>query len=224
MKCQTVKQLMKKENDILAELREWGSPLADMSRAMPFEVPVDYFVSRIQDEPLYAKESLKGLDTKDMPYGLPAGYFEALPQQILDIAKVESYNEHMPKQTPFSIPTGYFEGLPAQIMAQVKAKPAKKVFIFKPKIWIRQAVAAVLVVAIGIGGYEYSIHTQYSPEKQLARVPKTTVQQYLHQSVPDAEPESINAAGTYKSIEIATQQLDKKDIEQYLDETGSNIN
>jgi len=215
---------MKKENDILAELREWGSPLADMSRAMPFEVPVAYFESKIEEIPFYIEHVSSDIDHKEMPYQLPAGYFDALQQQMLDIVKAENFNEAMPRQTPFALPAGYFETFPAQVTALVKPKPAKRSIVFIPQSWIRYAAAAVLVVAIGLGAYQYTNHVPGSPEKQLAKVPTTSVQQYLHQNAPEAEIESNNIAGADNSIKIATQQLDKKDIEQYLDETGSNIN
>jgi hypothetical protein len=210
---------MKKENDILAELREWGSPLADMSRAMPYEVPLGYFESNIKEISVYTVSDELITSSKKMSFAVPNGFFEAFPAQILEAAKMESLEFSSSKEMPFAVPQGYFEGVPGAILAQVK-KPAGRTIAFAPRRWMRQAVAAILLVAIGIG-YEYEVHKNISPEKQLASVPVKSVQEYVHQNLNDVDAEaSIPVANTDFTVVNAIGKLDKSDIEQYLDETG----
>lgn len=72
--------------DILNELEELNSPLAKISRGMPYQVPESYFTSlpeRVyQSASLYQEEA-----PENMPYEVPTGYFETLPAQVLEQAK-----------------------------------------------------------------------------------------------------------------------------------------
>ena len=47
-----------------------------------------------------------------MPYEVPPGYFEDLPERVS--ARV------LPRSTPFSVPTGYFEGFSSRLMERIK--------------------------------------------------------------------------------------------------------
>lgn len=210
---------MKKENDILAELREWGSPLANMSRAMPYEVPAGYFETNQAEIVNCISNNTLETGNKEMPLTVPEGFFAALPQQMLEAAKAESVSNITSKEMPYTVPEGYFDALPGAIIAQVKEQPKPRVIAIATRVWTRQAVAAMLVLALGLGGYEYIAHRHQTPEKQLAKVSEKTVQEYVHQNLNDMDPEQATVA-TETSIVNATRQLDKNDIEQYLDETG----
>ena len=79
---------MEKNSEILDELRQWQSPLADMPRLMPFEVPANYFTGlesnilsalKVEELPLQWSDS--------MPHALPQNYFDTLPLDILSKAK-----------------------------------------------------------------------------------------------------------------------------------------
>lgn len=77
---------MSEENNILNELREMQSPLADIPRQMPYAVPDEYF-SAAQEQILMIplEEILPG--KSPAPYAVPRGYFEGLPQAMLTVAK-----------------------------------------------------------------------------------------------------------------------------------------
>jgi hypothetical protein len=70
-------------------------------------------------------EELRSLSTvidaisRDMPYGLPAGYFGDFPGLVLN--KVQGISANRIMSAPFDIPQGYFEGLVGGIMARIKA-------------------------------------------------------------------------------------------------------
>lgn len=53
------------------------------------------------------------------PYQLPAGYFESLPQDLLEGIRAEQ-PELGSRQPLFSVPAGYFDNLAASVLARVK--------------------------------------------------------------------------------------------------------
>ena len=76
---------MSEENNILNELREMGSPLADMPRRMPYAVPDNYFEGA-EERILAVAGGLPGVKA-ELPYGVPQGYFEVLPEKMLAASK-----------------------------------------------------------------------------------------------------------------------------------------
>lgn len=76
---------MSEENNILSELREMGSPLADVPRRMPYAVPDNYFE---QAEANIVDRVTAPLKEKgELPYSVPTGYFAALPEKVLAASK-----------------------------------------------------------------------------------------------------------------------------------------
>ena len=79
---------MEKNSEILDELKDLQSPLADMPRNMPFEVPKGYF----NDLAEHIIEDIQALDKTTAwkthtPYAVPGRYFDQLPNEILARAK-----------------------------------------------------------------------------------------------------------------------------------------
>ena len=59
------------------------------------------------------------------PYTVPAGYFEGLANQILQLVKADETSSVLPKATnPYEVPQGYFEGLANNILQRVKGEEA----------------------------------------------------------------------------------------------------
>lgn len=79
---------MEKKSEIREELKEWQSPLADMPRNMPHEVPENYF-SELQGNIIAGLQAEQTpLEWSDSnPFALPQNYFNTLPQDILARAK-----------------------------------------------------------------------------------------------------------------------------------------
>jgi hypothetical protein len=79
---------MERKNEIPEELKSLQSPLADMPRSMPFEIPQGYFEALPADMLAALQGGEKPADSSDsMPYSLPEHYFDSLPQEILARAK-----------------------------------------------------------------------------------------------------------------------------------------
>ncbi|HXS38126.1 MAG TPA: hypothetical protein VN721_15600 [Flavipsychrobacter sp.] len=234
---------MKKGNDILDELVSMNSPLADMSRAMPYVVPEHYF-EKLSDEALYG---IRAITTKDpeilfnkiVPYNTPDHYFNFLPQQVLAAVINDESSLDASKSMPFNIPAGYFNILPAQVLQMAKKADSpverkKKIAASKRiYIWsqIRLAAAAVLLLGIGFGSLKYYIQPT-NPEAALSRVSTNAIDDYVQQNIDDFDIDVIannsdvtnlsQNAGTSndKKIQIQTQQLNDEDIVQYLNDTG----
>jgi len=215
--------------DILSELEQMGSTLGNMSRKMPYEIPTDYFINltasiiehvqvQQQDDPM--------LDIAKAPTGeLPAGYFNKLPGVVLAAAKLSE----LPQQMPYSLPETYFNELPQQILNKAKTghkqkvKPARIVIL---SVRIRWAAAALLVLCLGLGSYEF-LHTKPAkPEMALAKVPQANLKEYVKQNIDDFDADMIVSnlqAVDVHNIQTSAHQLDEQDIIQYLDETGWDV-
>jgi len=91
---------MKPEHEIIKELQELQSPLAEMQRAMPFHVP-DHYFDTLSDE-LNHNLIAEGKFTSANTFSTPANYFEHLPEQLLAKAKATPKNRfsiHLPNWT-----------------------------------------------------------------------------------------------------------------------------
>ena len=213
---------MKMGNEIVDELRDLGSNLADVPRIMPYTVPHGYFenfASSLSNTitTLEEKEQHPGW-SKKMPFALPDGYFGGLPAEIATAASFSA----LPKTMPLSAPAGYFEHLPARMLQAAKAvdEPVTKgrTIALKGSALFRQirwAAAAVLVVGLGIGSYQfYTQNRQPASENLLASVPSNDIREYVQRTY------RMDAEKVVSNEQINDLQLDNKDIIQYLNETG----
>jgi hypothetical protein len=226
---------MSTRNDILNELRELGSPLADMSRAMPYFTPSGYF-NGLAD---YTNESVKAANgniatpgwSKAMPYAIPNSYFEYLPEEILFAVTEQEHGLHLPKSNPLSVPEGYFVGLPQQLIDTIKAeetatKPATRVIPLGDNIWknVRWAAAAILVLGIGLGSYSLfnGNSKEITPQQELSAVSESTISDYIQQNIDDFDMESIEntVAANTTAAQLDASILTDEEIKLYLDETG----
>jgi hypothetical protein len=126
---------MKKDRDIIQELKELSPTLAENRVDSPFSLPAGYFsnfadsllekIRDIIDSDQVKKEHSAGLipdPGRSMPYTVPAGYFKTFPAAVLSLvnneenagAELERLSpllSRMDKKQPFEIPAGYFEQL-----------------------------------------------------------------------------------------------------------------
>lgn len=57
----------------------------------------------------------------NMPYSVPAGYFEELPEQIVSLLQLPEEEFNLPnKDQAYAVPSGYFENLAGSIMQKIK--------------------------------------------------------------------------------------------------------
>lgn len=227
--------------DIVKELEEMGSPLAKWSRAMPFDLPEGYFSSfpeLVQKNIINEADPLLAL-SKEMPFALPEGYFESFSAGILDKVTEPAFGKTA--APAFEVPAGYFEDFAGNMLAAAKAADSlasqaiaeemkSKTIAFRPQ-WkaMRWAAAAVVLLGIGIGSYKMgdfntgsSVVPAVSAQKQLAMLDKKEISSYVQHNIDEFDMELLAEANVLNEVETKKdlRDLNKQDIEQYLDETG----
>jgi hypothetical protein len=166
---------MTQRDNILQELRDLQSSLANATVKTGYQVPLGYFedlgdqvLRRIKaleaesafEELNYLSPLLNGISRKT-PYSVPAGFFNELEETVLDLAKTcddsitaaEELKELSPilsglkKGMPFSVPQGYFENITPAV------QPKAKVVSMVSRKWFRYAAAAVVTGFIITAGF-----------------------------------------------------------------------
>lgn len=220
-------------NEIVKELEELASPLAAMPRTSPFAVPNGYFnelTAAMVAGSVYSNESVPDLP-KEMPFTLPEGYFAGFSASLMDrIAEEPSFGIIEP--AAFNVPSGYFEALPAQMLqaakaadgisAQAPVKQQPKVISFLPQKALRWAAAALLLLAVGFGGYKMMNDQpqRLSVEKQLAQLDEKVISSYVQQHLDEFDTEMLSEGSPVllQSPEKNIKKLDETDIRNYLED------
>ncbi|MGN6567845.1 MAG: hypothetical protein ACTHJ0_07830 [Flavipsychrobacter sp.] len=212
---------MNEKNDILSELEQMGSTLANMSRKMPYEVPGDYFAgltASIIQHTQFLQQDEPVLNISKAPVqDIPADYFNALPDRLLLAARLSD----LPQAMPHTVPAGYFDTLSQQVLTKTRKVKPGRIVAFSARL--RWAAAALLVIGMGIGSYEF-LHTRSNrPEVALSKVPQAKLQEYVKQNIDDFDAEMIVSnlqSADVHNVQTSAKQLDEQEIIQYLDETG----
>lgn len=153
--------------------------------------------------------------SRAMPFEVPKGYFETLADDVTRHASVPPA-----KENPFAVPEGYFDALPAQLLQQVA--PAKKSGNPSRRIWLNlrhAAVAALIVVAVGVGAYRIFNPPEQGIEEQLGRVQDAELIAYVREHAYEFETETLISNLQGLSIEQPGAGIGEDAIEAYL-ETG----
>ncbi len=158
---------------------------------------------------------------KNMPFEVPQGYFDSLPEQVLHRAceKVSLPGTAM----PHIVHDSYFDNLPEQLLEVIKkqdnmpAPVAKRISLWKNVRW---AAAAILILAIGIGSYKIFNPQPASVEQQLQTISDEAIMSYVEDNIYAFETETIINYVNTADINAASLQLNTNDIEYYLQETG----
>lgn len=170
---------MTQKDNIVQELRDLQSPLANYSQQNAYAVPAGYF-DQLADQVLRkiramdagtAAEELGHLSPllsqagKTIPYHLPQGYFEGLEDSLVSAAMhgqqaageeleiLSPLLSGLKKDMPFSIPAGYFDNLTVPVTENKTA--AKLVSMGGSRKWFRYAAAAVVTGVIALLGFLY---------------------------------------------------------------------
>ena len=173
---------MTQKDNILQELSELKSILANSAPQNVYTVPAGYFdglAGQVLNhiKAMEAKNAVEELGylspvlskiSKQMPYAVPAGYFEGLGETLLQ--SVRESNDYrtakeeletlspllsgMKKQMPYSVPQGYFENLTGKISAE-ENKQAVKIISITSRKWFRYAAAAMITGLIVMAGFLY---------------------------------------------------------------------
>lgn len=169
---------MTQRDNILQELRELESKLADLQVSNTYHAPIGYF-DDLAGNILNRVKALDANDPRDEinflspflskasvinPYSVPNGYFESLEKGLVNIIKnkteqtaQEELEELSPllsglkKQTPYSVPQGYFEDIDIAVLKKETTAKAKVVSIGSK--WFRYAAAAAIISFVAIGAF-----------------------------------------------------------------------
>ncbi|MBK7561013.1 MAG: hypothetical protein IPP43_15450 [Chitinophagaceae bacterium] len=192
------KQKMTQNGDILQELVELKSSLANVTPQNTYSVPAGYFdglaaqvLNRIKAmEALNAVEELGYLSpllnniSRQMPYAVPAGYFENFSDQVMQLVlennvfltpkeELESLSpllSGLKKEMPYAVPAGYFENL-GERTTKHETKPETKIISLINRKWFRYAAAAVFIGIIALAGFVY-ITNKSAKDQPFARFEK----------------------------------------------------
>lgn len=186
---------MTQNNNILQELNELNSSLANVASQNIYTVPAGYFdglasqvLNRIRameatsaaDETGLLSATLNNISRK-MPYAVPTGYFEGLAEQTIQSVRVSSDHQTakeeieslspllsgLKKQIPYSVPEGYFE--------QIGFMPVKreiKVVSITHRRWFRYAAAAIVTGIVVLSGFLFLGNKKESADRIIAQVKK----------------------------------------------------
>ena len=158
----------------------------------------------ISDELKNIAPTLAGIDFQQ-PYGIPAGYFEGLADQILlrirlenagsakeELEAISPFLSGLSKKMPFTTPEGYFDTLTPGISPAKKPEshePARVVRMFQPRKTLRLAVAAVTIGIIGIAAWLF--------------LREPAVEQYATKTDTEVQKELKNKVGEISESELA---------------------
>lgn len=110
--------------------------------------------------------ALASIDNQ-LPYQVPPGYFESLPELILarlkvgnaasareEIEVISPLLANINRKMPNTVPDGYFEKIAAPVRGTaMPQQQARVVKMFQPPRRFRMAAAAVVVAVIGLAGW-----------------------------------------------------------------------
>lgn len=211
---------MQLNKEILYELKAISPLLAEMERINVFTVPEGYFnvfASNLSDRLEFSEDPAKIVKV-DSPFTVPAGYFENLSQNIMlaiknaDEGSQQEIKELSPvlaginKENPFKVPAQYFENLPGEILSKLPIQ-AKVINMRRPSI-IRYAVAAVITGIMGL-----SLFTLFDNKSGNETQPEYSAQVM----------QQANRIVSSNSFDKEMDALSGKDIEQYLKQSGQNV-
>ncbi|MBS1920084.1 MAG: hypothetical protein JST17_07510 [Bacteroidetes bacterium] len=184
---------MTQRDNILQELVELESTLADTTPQNIYSVPDRYFeelanrvVGNIKAfEANDAKEELSHLSSllshisKEPPYVTHPGYFDGLAEKILtsihinqnsqnpkeELETISPFLSGLKKQMPYAVPDGYFEKVISKVPARSNANPETKIIPITHRKWFRYAAAAVVIGFIALGGLLFEHRPGIDPDK-----------------------------------------------------------
>jgi hypothetical protein len=231
-------------NQILLYLKsEQVSPVLTGIAHKAYEVPQGYFeglaetiLNRVKTlDSLSAKEELESLSPllskidKQIPFSVPAGYFDDLTGNVVAGTKaIDLVNEELENLSPvmsslktenvYKVPAQYFESLPTTILAKAKAqKPAKVVSMNIGKKMMRYAAAAVVAGVVITAGLLFM--NRQNPSTALA---EQKIQQETLNNVKGLSDDEIfsfleTQSGPSDLLSLgSSSELDSDDVKEML--------
>lgn len=179
------------------------------------------------------------------PYGVPAGYFENLPEQVMQRIRTQEADpvqEELEalspllatasRQQPLSAPEGYFNDLATRIMtcvSQAQEAPARIVPIRSRRRYLSWAVAASLLALVGLSSLFLLRRNTGTGnlDSQLAALSDQEIVEYLqtHSDAFDNEAilsnvSNVEVADELPKMSTGLSDLPTEAIEKYLENSG----
>lgn len=235
---------MTQKDNILQELNELNSSLANLVSKNIYTVPVGYFeeladqvLGRIKateatnatDELVHLSPLLSKL-SKKMPYSVPQGYFEGLEESLIssvqvsgqsareELEKLSPLLSSLNKEMPYSVPQGYFENLAIKPVTE-KNKAGIKVIPIGSRKWIRFAAAAIITGIILTAGFFFINQDKVDPNADS----HTWVKKSIKKVSTDKLDEFIELTEEEKSVQGTIASVEKtQDIKELIKDIPEN--
>lgn len=240
---------MTQRDNILQELMELQSKLADHTPENIYSVPTGYFDGLVEqvlrriraldaenavDELACLSPSLSKL-SKDMPYIVPAGYFEEMETSLIssvstgsqsakeELENLSSLLSGMKKEIPYSVPAGYFEHL-----GEKRASNKTKVVSLGSRKWIRFAAAAIVTGIIVTTGYFFLSRDKVSVDSDSYKWVKVNTKKVSTEKIDEfiqLTQEEKSGQGTIAAVEKnldikeLVKDIPEKEIQNLLNDT-----
>ncbi|MFI5130132.1 MAG: hypothetical protein ACHQFX_09085 [Chitinophagales bacterium] len=233
---------MTQRDNILQELRELQSSLADAGAQNVYQVPGGYFdglaeqvLNRIKalntedaaEELNYLSPLLSGI-SKQMPYSVPAGFFDGLAESVIASVNTEAQTpaeeleelspllSGLKKEMPFSIPKDYFEKLDSSRNTK-EVKPVAKVVSITSQKWFRYAAAAVVIGFVAMSGLLLF-------NRNGSIDPKTESTEWVMKNTKKIDTATINSfvkladegVGDVAVVDVRSQIRDKNEVQELI--------
>ena len=238
---------MENRQNIVQELQDISSLLADMPLVNLYAVPYGYFESlpgivldKIRIEALLADASAK-------TFTVPQGYFERLPSTILSQIKagenrlteetaeidiVAPFLNMISRQNVYAVPEGYFEQVNFADAAQNQKKETKVVTLRKARRWMQYAAAAVVAGVLVTGAFLFTDNNNYLENEKFERldvssglntVSEADLVKYLNNPehvVPSPATTLLASEEELADVKSNIRQLSDEELNQYLKENA----
>lgn len=238
---------MSPRNDILNELKELDSSLSGFSLINTYQVPAGYFdgfasrmLNRVKAmDTMDAREELSLLSPlvnyidRNMPFAIPADYFNGLENKIMegvlasesdeDLETMSPLLSGLKKNNPYTVPENYFEGL-VNIAKNNEPRKEAKVISIGARKWFRIAAAAVVISFITVGAFLFTQKDTLSPvdksyawvKKSLNQVSTNDLDQFI--DVSDDQSPVIASVTPGKEAKELVNNLSDEQIQHFLDD------
>ena len=241
---------MTQRANILQELNEIGSTLANASPQNVYLAPVGYF-DGFADQMLNYVRSIESNDesssvilntiSKDDLYSIPAGYFDGLEERLMqsvresadyqtsaeELESISPLLSRLKKENLYNVPQGYFEDFNPKENIGLKTK----VVSITHRRWFRYAAAAVLAGAILTTSLlltnKKSVDPNKNPDEWVAKNIKKVNTDQLDEFMKLAEEDETTKGAVVNKTEKADEIKDlmkdvsDKEIQDFLKETSA---
>jgi hypothetical protein len=184
--------------------------------------------------------------SKQMPYEVPADYFESLGNNLMqsvresddyhtakeELATISPLLSGMTKQMPFNLPKDYFENLNSDLQSKLNNQRTTKIVSISSRKWFRYAAAAMVIGIIFLSSLfilqkRKTVDPNKSPDEWVAKNVKKVNADKIDDFIKLADQESTTK-GSVANKDVKPEEMKElmKDvpenqIQDFLNETAA---